>query len=182
MKTRSLASMALGAVVALGMTGCAAMTPQATTVQYSPSDGVNVALPDDAPVKVLNALLVAGDEEDASDANFIAALVNTSDADETVTVSWDGGSAAVEVPAGSTESLGANAEPLLVQNVSAPAGATFEMIFQSGETEAVAEQIQVFDGELEQFTDLVPTAEPTEDASSEDDATTDEGDDAETEG
>ncbi|MGO1770089.1 MAG: DNA modification methylase [Microbacterium sp.] len=176
MKTRSLASVALGAAVILGATGCGAITPQATTVQYSASDGVNVDLPDDAPVTVLNALLVTG--EDSTDAGFIAALVNRTSDDQTVTISWDGGSAAIEVPGETTLSFGASEEPLLLQNVSSAPGASEEMVFQSGGTEAVAQKIQVFDEELEQFSGLAPTPAPsatvTTDESGSDEGATDD--------
>ncbi|WP_162893205.1 DNA modification methylase [Microbacterium halotolerans] len=155
MKTRSLASVALGAAVILGTVGCGAITPQATTIDFSPSDGVNVAVPDGAPVQILNALLVKNDGE--TDANFVAALVNDSDSDQTVTLSWDGGSAAIEVPAGSVASYGADESALLLQNVSAAPGATEEVVFQSGGTEGVAQKVQVFDTELAYLSTLAPT-------------------------
>ena len=48
MNSRSLASLALGGLLLLGTTGCAAITHQATTIQYSPADGVNVPLGEDS--------------------------------------------------------------------------------------------------------------------------------------
>ncbi len=39
MKTRLIASIALGAAVVLGTTGCNILAPQATTIDYSASDG-----------------------------------------------------------------------------------------------------------------------------------------------
>lgn len=158
MKTRSLAYAAIGAAVILGTAGCGAVTPQATTIKFSPSDGVNVAVPDDAPVDILNTLLVKN-ESDATDANFVAALVNDSDEAQTVTLSWDGGSASIDVPARSTASYGAG-EELLLQNISAPAGAAEEIVFQTGDSEAVTEKVQVFDTELAHLSTLAP--EPTE--------------------
>ncbi|WP_105567645.1 DNA modification methylase [Microbacterium halophytorum] len=157
MKTRSLASIALGAAVVLGTAGCGAITPQATTIDFSPSDGVNVAVPDDAPVEILNAFLVKADVE-APDANLIATLVNSSDEDATVSLSWDGGSAAVEVPADTRQSFGAGEEPLLLTNVSAIPGAEERIVFQSGGSESVEQGVQVFDTELEYMSTLAPEA------------------------
>ena len=42
MKSRLIASLALGALVVFGTTGCAMLSTQATTLEYSPADGVNV--------------------------------------------------------------------------------------------------------------------------------------------
>ena len=41
--SRLMASVALGAAVLLGTAGCAMLATQATTLPYSPADGVNVA-------------------------------------------------------------------------------------------------------------------------------------------
>ncbi|RCS61457.1 DNA modification methylase [Microbacterium sp. JB110] len=166
--------MALGAAVILGTAGCGAITPQATTIDFSPSDGVNVAVPDDAPVQILNALLVKNDGE--ADANFVAALVNDSDSDQTVTLSWDGGSAAIDVPADSVASYGADDSALLLTNISAAPGATEEIVFQAGATEGVAQGIQVFDTELAHLSTLAPEPAPTTDAdeSADDDAADEE--------
>ncbi len=63
MKSRLIASLAVGALVLLGTTGCAMLSTQATTIPYSPSDGVNI--PDSGPLQVRNALIVS-DEEGAT--------------------------------------------------------------------------------------------------------------------
>lgn len=157
MKTRSLASIALGFAVVLGTAGCGAVTPQATTITFSPSDGVNVAVPSDAPVVILNALLVKGEDAPETDANFVATLVNKSDESQTVTLSWDGGSAAIDVDADSTAVYGPD-ETLLLQNIASPAGATEDIVFQSGSTAPVTEAVQVFDTELAHLSTLAPTA------------------------
>ncbi len=43
MNTRRLASVALAAVVVLSTAGCSMISPQATTITYSPAEGVNIA-------------------------------------------------------------------------------------------------------------------------------------------
>ena len=75
-----MASVALGAVALLGTTGCAMLSTQATTLPYSPADGVNV--PDSGPLLVRNALLVT--DEEGEDANFLAAIVNPTDESQTL--------------------------------------------------------------------------------------------------
>jgi len=49
-KSRLIASVALGALVVLGTSGCAMLSTQATTIPYSPADGVNI--PDSGPLQV----------------------------------------------------------------------------------------------------------------------------------
>jgi hypothetical protein len=106
--TRRLAPVALAAAVLLGVTGCAMISPQATTIPYSPADGVNV--PASGPLKVRNALFVA--DEAGENANFLAAIVNDTDKAQTLLVGVDGANKSVRVPARSTVSLGFDdAEP-----------------------------------------------------------------------
>ena len=71
MKSRLFASLAVGAAVVLGTTGCNLVAPQATTIDYSASDGVNV--PESGPLQVRNALIVA--DEEGTVGNFVAAIV-----------------------------------------------------------------------------------------------------------
>src|SRR5690606_37225954 len=59
-KSRLVASVALAVAVAVGTSGCAMVSTQATTIPYSPADGVNI--PDSGPLKVRNVLIVADEE------------------------------------------------------------------------------------------------------------------------
>ncbi|MER7796274.1 DNA modification methylase [Microbacterium sp. NPDC096154] len=155
MNSRILASLALGAVVALSATGCASITPQATTIIYSASDGVNVPSAEGAAVTVRNAVVVADDE--GTDGNLVAALVNTTDSSATLNLEWGSQTATVRVPAGEVVSLGAGSEePLLLEGIDTPAGATLPLYFQSGDAEGVVTEVPVLDGCLEHFADLVP--------------------------
>jgi len=152
--SRSLASLALGGLVVLGTAGCAAITPQATTIEYSPADGVNVPVGEDSPVKILNTLIVA--DEDGTNGNLVAAFVNSSDDDVTVSLAWDGGATEIEVPADSTLSLGGADEPVLLENIDTPAGATVPIAFATG-GEPVQAEVQVFDETLHYLEGLAPT-------------------------
>lgn len=153
MNTRRLAPVALAAAVLLGATGCSIISPQATTIQYSAADGVNI--PDSGPVKVRNALLVTNDEGTA--ANFIAALINDTDEPQRIVVGLDGATATLRVPARTSLSLGFDgAEPLLLTDFDGQAGDDVEMSFQSGDGEGVVHSVPVLDGTLSYLTDFVP--------------------------
>ncbi len=107
MKTRLIASVALGAAVLLGTTGCNLIAPQATTIDYSASDGVNVPA-EAGPLSVRNALIVAND--DGTTGNLVAAIVNDTTEQLVLRIEVGEGSsavrAAVNVPANRTLSLG----------------------------------------------------------------------------
>ena len=153
MNTRRLAPVALAAAVLLGATGCSMISPQATTIPYSPADGVNI--PASGPLVVRNALLVA--DETGSAANFLAAIVNDTDSDETLRVGIDGINKNVRVPARSTVSLGFDgADPLLFTKLDTLPGTDREMTFQSGDGEGVVQAVPVLDGTLDYLSDFVP--------------------------
>lgn len=153
MKSRLAASLVLGATVALGATGCAMVSPQATTIEYSPSDGVSV--PASGPLKVRNALIVTN--ESGTLGNFIAAIVNDTDKAETLTLGIDGETQTVRVPAREVVSLGGDDEdPLLLEGLSITAGETLPVTFQSGDGTGVEVEVPVLDGELAYLEGFVP--------------------------
>ncbi|MGB4777221.1 DNA modification methylase [Microbacterium sp.] len=153
MNSRRLASVALAAAAVFATAGCAMVSPQATTIAYSPAEGVNLVSTE--PLKVRNALLVAN--EDGSAANFLAAVVNDTDSTETLLVGIEGDTQRVRVDARSTVSLGFDgADPLLFEGLDAAAGTDVEMTFQSGTGEAVGARIPVLDGTLDYLADFVP--------------------------
>jgi hypothetical protein len=159
--SRILASLALGSVIVLGATGCASMTHQATTISYSASDGVNVEDREGAPVEVRNALVVADDE--GTDGNLVAALVNITDEPATLNLEWGDETATVRVPAGEVVSLGAGAEdPLLLEGIDTLPGGTLPLYFQSGDAEGAVAEVPVLDGCLAHLEDLVPGTAPSD--------------------
>lgn len=162
-RSRLLASVALGAAVTLGATGCNMIAPQATTIQYSPSEGVSV--PASGPLTVRNALLVAN--EDGSAANLLAAVVNDTDEAATLNVEIGGTTQTVSVPARTAISLGFDGEePLLFENADALPGTTVAAAVQSGDGSGVEVHLPVLDGALPYFADFVPSqtagAEPAQ--------------------
>jgi hypothetical protein len=163
-KTRLFASLAVGAAVVLGTTGCNLIAPQATTIEYSASDGVNV--PESGPLQVRNALIVADDEGTAG--NLVAAIVNDTAETQTLRLEVGEGSdvirASVNVPAGRTLSLGDLAndvEPLPLEGFEGAPGSTVPVFFQSGDGEGALIQVPVLDGALEYLSPLAPTPTPT---------------------
>ena len=109
MISRRFAPVALAAAVLLGTTGCAMVSPQATTIPYSPAEGVNVA--DSGPLVVRNALIVA--DETGTTGNLVAAVINDTDEAQQLHVGVGGAVQIVRVPARTTVSLGGDADPLL---------------------------------------------------------------------
>jgi len=154
-KSRLVASAALSALVLLGATGCTFITPQSTEIQYSASDGINI--PDtDGPLQIRNAMIIAN--EDGSVGNLVAAIVNDTDQNEVLTIEAEGlAPLTVRVGAGDTLSLGADAEPLRIDDLGAKPGATVELYFQSGDATGATAEVPVLDGTLPYYADLVPT-------------------------
>ncbi|MGO2746381.1 DNA modification methylase [Microbacterium sp.] len=155
MKSRLVASAAVSALVLLGTTGCTFLTPQATSIDpYNVSDGVNV--PDsEGPLDIRNAMVIA--TEDGSTGNLIAAVVNATSNAETLIIEIEGlEPLRLHVGAGDTVSLGANAEPLRIDDFDTMPGATVEMYFQSGDATGATAEIPVLDGTLPEYSDLVP--------------------------
>ena len=157
MKSRLIASLALGALVVLGSSGCAMLSTQATTIQYSPSDGVNI--PDSGPLQVRNVLIVT--DEEGVDGNLVAAIVNQTSESQTLSIEYGEGSSKatekIRVPANTTVSLGtAETEPLLLEGIETKPGSNLPMFFQSGDSEGVLFAVPVLDGSLDYYGDLLP--------------------------
>ncbi|MFP3422565.1 hypothetical protein R0K19_24650, partial [Bacillus sp. SIMBA_161] len=86
----------------------------------------------DAPgLDVRNAFIVA--DADGKQGNFIAVLANKTDADQTLGLDWDGGSASITVKAGDTLRLGAKDAPELLDGIDAKPGSTLVVHAQPGD-------------------------------------------------
>lgn len=155
---RLIAPIAVGAALVLGTTGCSMISPQATTIEYSAAEGVNVY--ESGPLDVRNVFIVAN--EDGSAGNLVAAIVNQTDESHTLRMEIGEGASSKSftktVPARTTISLGADGEePILVEGLDTPAGADIPGFFQSGEAEGVLTSVPVLDGALPYLAPLVPT-------------------------
>jgi len=162
-KSRLLASAAVCAAVILGATGCSMISPQGTTIPYSPGDGINVASTPGAPLQVRNALIVATD--DGSTGNLIAGIVNTTAEEHTLTIEVGEGAAKitemVQVPAGTVSSLGDDAPAVRLDGLNVKPGATVPVYFQSGSAAGAQANVPVLDGQEQYLSGFVPTPTPT---------------------
>jgi hypothetical protein len=157
-KLRIVASIAVGAALTLGAAGCSMIAPQATTIDFSASDGVNI--PPSGPLDVRNAMVIA--DESGTAGNFLAAIVNPTDEDHTLIFGFDGVTTEIEVPARDSISLGVDGnEPILLDGIDTKPGATLPMSFQSGDAEGVRIDVPVLDGKLPYYTEYVPLETPT---------------------
>ncbi|GAA3760256.1 hypothetical protein GCM10022240_11110 [Microbacterium kribbense] len=163
MKSRLFASVAVCAAVMLGASGCAMISPQGTTIPYSPGDGVNVADAPGAALLVRNALIVAN--EDGTVGNMIAAVVNLTGDPQTLNVQVGTGSSAINetvpVPAHSVASLGGSADPLRLDGLNVKPGATVSVYFQSGNASGETANVPVLDGSEEYLASYVPAPAAT---------------------
>jgi len=140
-KARLAASAALAIVLALGASGCAMLTYQATTEKYDASDGVSADIGD---LDLRNILLVS---EDGDEGTLVMTVVNTGEKDATlgVQVGEGGGDVTeIEVEAGETEGLDAEVGGLAV------------LFFQAGDAEGLEKQVPVLDSRLPEYAHLAP--------------------------
>lgn len=157
MNSRLTASIAVSALVVLGTTGCALVSTQATQLQYSASDGVNI--PDSGPLEVRNVLVVT--DEEGADGVLVAAIVNPTDEAQTLNISYGEGAAKtsekIRVPADGVVSLGAaETDALPLDGIDTKPGSNLPIFFQSGDAEGVLYTVPVLDGALDYYGDLLP--------------------------
>jgi len=153
-KSRITASLAAAGLVLMTATGCNMVTTQATTFEYTASDGVNLPSFEGPGLEVRNALVIA--DQDGAEGNLIAVLANTSDSAQTLSVDWGNGDASIDVPAGETVSLGGADEPELISSLDAMPGSTISMFFQPGDAEAVEIEVPVLNNCLTEYAALAP--------------------------
>jgi hypothetical protein len=158
-KSRLLASVVVGAALVLGTSGCAFISPQATTIPYSPADGIDVQ-DNGAPLLIRNALIIANPS--GTIGNLVAAVVNTTGEPQVLTVQvGDGGiTRTVPVRANAVKSLGDNAEhtaPLRISGLDAKPGSTIQISFQSGDASPVVVAVPVLNNGQHYYNGLVPT-------------------------
>lgn len=162
MRARIAATVVLAAGILIGTTGCNLIAPQATQIQYDPSDGVGA---DVGEVDIRNALLIAN--EDGTSASLIASLVNRGDSAHRVRVQWEGDAGEVTeeitVPARSSLVLGGGeGTTLTLRELDVQPGSLFPVFFQYGEETGAEMLVPVLTDALEEYSNLGPIPEPTE--------------------
>lgn len=145
-------SVAVGAVVALGLTGCDMFVPQTTETTVETSDGVSGTT---GNVFVGNAVLIT---TNGTLANLVVSLVNDDFVDHTVSIQQtDGGvPRTVDVPAGATVQLGTPGNQIVtLVTVDALPGSLHAVTFDSA-ADPLPLRVPVLDGGLPQYKDLTP--------------------------
>ncbi|WP_285038198.1 hypothetical protein [Plantibacter sp. lyk4-40-MEA-4] len=159
MKARLIASIVVAGAVALGMSGCNLIAPQATLKQYDASDGVGVTV---GSVAVRNAIVVSDDGETG---NLVFSVANLDDRAHTVLIEIEGKDEQFQVLAepGLTtfDGSGAN-DPLRIESLGVQPGAIVDVFFQYGDETGATASVPVLTGELLEYSTLVPTPLPTD--------------------
>ena len=164
MRNRAIASIALAATLAMGLSGCNFFSPQRTLEKYDPSDGVGANLGD---LDVRNAMVIT---EDGDRGTLVVSITNlTAEAAELeVEYASDAPDAVdgrvtftVGVPAQSIVTTSDGSEQIVLEDIDAPAGSLFPIFFQSGDAPGQELQVPVLDGTLEQYVPLLPSPSPT---------------------
>jgi hypothetical protein len=140
----------LAAVALLGATGCSFVSPQATTFEYAPSDGIEAQVGD---AELLNLLLVS--KAPSSAGRFLGSVFNDSPDPLEVVITIEGASTRVTVPAGGRLELGEPANEHVIPDTGSFPGGLAEATIQAGEV-SLDEQIPVLDGTLEAYRPYVP--------------------------
>jgi hypothetical protein len=139
------------AAVAL-ISGCSMFSEQTTTLQYTPSDGVQGTIGD---VDVRNVFVVAESED--SPGTMLGSFVNNGSDDVTVTVVSDSLSQDVDVPAGEVVMLGPDGDQTIeADRVGVVPGRHLRVSFSDGGASEELD-VPVLDGSLPEYADLVPT-------------------------
>lgn len=149
-RLRRLGAGSAAAVALLAATGCSAVSPIATGIPYSPSDGM-VADLDGTGIGVRNLAVVSTGAEEQG--RVIGSVVNKSEEDVTVTVEVSGTSQDVEVPAGKVTSL--EEEEFVVDKTGADAGEYTEGVLKAdGDSQDL--EIPVLGPTMKEYQDLAP--------------------------
>ena len=147
---RRLAAVGLATAALLGATGCSAINPQATTIEYAPSDGI-IATVGEAEVR--NLLLVSGESE--AEGRYIGSVANSSEEPIEVSLTVNGTTTRVSVPGGEVLSLETSENEHVIPSTGTfPGGMAQGTIEVDGQSQDV--QIPVLDGTLPEYREFVP--------------------------
>lgn len=148
-QARRTAVASLAVVAAVGATGCSAINYQATTHQYSASDGIRHDIED---IKFRHLAFVGAAEGEP--ARAIGSVNNGGTEDAQVEIQADGETFSFTVPAGDTVSL-EHDEDFVIDSIDAAPGSMHEITLS---VDGTAEQISasVLDGTLEEYRQALP--------------------------
>lgn len=149
---RFIPAAALAGAFTMGMTGCAYVTPQATTIEYSASDGVNGTVGD---VQLSNVLAVS---EDGEDVTLLGRLTNNGEDTARVTLeSVDSPDVSEQVTVGADEFVDLSAdEDLVLAGVDTEVGGILNLYVQYGDEPGIELHVPVLDGSLPEYEQYLP--------------------------
>ena len=160
-KLRLAAAAVAGLALALGVTGCNMMTPQATTNEYNPGDGLNGQ---SGEVAFRNALLVV-DGDSATNASLNVTFFNESDSPQSVSLQVGQQQISVTLQPGVTV-YGSQENQIVVPVDSPVAGSLVNATVTAEGGDAVGTQLQVFSTDNAGYEDRGPTSAPEADGES----------------
>lgn len=173
-KRVQLAVAAGSAVLAvLGATGCSATSLQATTIQYSPSDGIVDQV---GPVLLRNILIITSDEGEPG--NLLGTMFNESDSPVQVTIEGENESSEITIEGNGKYVFEDEVDDDgTLQGISEIPGALVDLDFTVN-SESATFRVPVLDGTLEEYREYVPggftpAPSPAEDAGAETEAEAD---------
>ncbi|MFZ3453302.1 hypothetical protein [Arthrobacter sp. 7Tela_A1] len=162
-RTRSAAAAGVITLSLLGATGCSVVNDQATTMEYSPSDGIVQDLGD---IQLRNILVVS--DGDGEPGRLLGTVINDSSDPVNFELEVGGSTLTWNLPAGGKVIYDdAPQSEVLVETVDVLPGTGIRAEATAG-TETATLNVPVVDGQVQYYEDYLPTEEPTpEPASSE---------------
>ncbi|MCC3283127.1 MULTISPECIES: hypothetical protein [Arthrobacter] len=155
-RTRSAAAAGVIALSLLGATGCSVVNDQATTMEYSPSDGIVQDLGD---IQLRNILVVS--DGDGEPGRLLGTVVNDSSDPMNFELEVGGSTLTWNIPAGGKVVYDdAPQSEVLVETVAVLPGTGIRAEATAG-TETATLNVPVVDGQIEYYQDYLPTPEPT---------------------
>ncbi|MCP2030160.1 archaellum component FlaG (FlaF/FlaG flagellin family) [Okibacterium sp. HSC-33S16] len=158
MKARLIASVALAATVVFGATGCNLVSPQATTGEYDPSDGVSVDVGD---LRLNNMIVLT---EDGTNGNLIFTAKNTGSAHSVSLQFGDDDTTVTTVIDGETSTVfgGEENEPIALEGIETQPGALLPLFVQYGNETGKKVLVPVLDGSIPPYDELLPASSESE--------------------
>ena len=147
-RLRRLGAGSVAAVALLAATGCSAVSPIATGIEYSPSDGI---VKDVDGIGLRNVGVVSTGEDEKG--RVLGSVSNSTQQEADVTLDLSGGSAEVTVPAGETVSL--EEEEHILDSTGAVPGAMIDGTLKTGSTETDV-KVPVLSPTQKEYRDLAP--------------------------
>ncbi|KPN18279.1 MULTISPECIES: hypothetical protein [Arthrobacter] len=155
-RARNAAAAGVIALSLLGATGCSAVNDQATTMEYSPSDGIVQDLGD---LQLRNILVVS--EGDGEPGRLMGTVINDSADPINFELSVGGSNLSWNIPGGGKVVYDdAPQAEVLVEAVNVLPGTGIRAEAKDG-SETATLNLPVVDGQVSYYEDYLPTPEPT---------------------